>query len=33
MKVCEVNVAENTAQRVAVKPGLYIVKNQKVIVQ
>ena len=33
MKVCEVNVAENAAQRVAVKPGLYIVKNQKVIVQ
>lgn len=33
MKVCEVNVTENTAQRVAVKPGLYIVKNQKVIVQ
>ena len=32
MKVCEVNVAENAAQRVAVKPGLYIVKNQKVIV-
>ena len=33
MKVCEVNVTENAAQRVAVKPGLYIVKNQKVIVQ
>lgn len=33
MKVCEVNVAENAAQRVTVKPGLYIVKNQKVIVQ
>ena len=33
MKVCEVNVTENAAQRVAVRPGLYIVKNQKVIVQ